>query len=116
MSYIYLTMICLTIPPLLMMISNLITKWEESDSDKFSPFECGFDPMMKTNSKLTIRFYLMAIIFLIFDAEIALILPMVVNKNFSNLILWLITIIMFIMILIIGIFYEWWEGTFDWSN
>nr|QXM17010.1 NADH dehydrogenase subunit 3 [Aeolothrips indicus] len=104
------------IPFILIILSALLIQWEKEDANKSSPFECGFDPFCSSRSTLTVRFYLMAIIFLIFDIEIALILPIFISKSHSNLNLWFLTMSSFMLILILGLYYEWAEGTFNWSN
>nr|YP_009479354.1 NADH dehydrogenase subunit 3 [Sabethes chloropterus]AVV61090.1 NADH dehydrogenase subunit 3 [Sabethes chloropterus] len=101
---------------IMMFISTLISKKTFMDREKCSPFECGFDPMNYSRLPFSLRFFLIAIIFLIFDVEIALILPMILIIKSSNLMNWLITSFTFIFILLIGLYHEWNQGALEWNN
>nr|UHJ18729.1 NADH dehydrogenase subunit 3 [Pericoma sp. ZHK-2021] len=100
---------------ILLVISFLISKKTIFDREKASPFECGFDPKSSSRLPFSLQFFLIAIIFLIFDVEIALILPMIMIIKFSNLISWTITSFIFLLILLIGLFHEWNQGALNWS-
>nr|YP_010498954.1 NADH dehydrogenase subunit 3 [Microtendipes umbrosus]UWR98450.1 NADH dehydrogenase subunit 3 [Microtendipes umbrosus] len=100
---------------IVMMLSTLLSKKKKMDREKFSPFECGFNPMNSSRLPFSIRFFLIAIIFLIFDVEIALILPMILTMKFSNLMIWTYTSFIFILILIIGLYHEWNQGSLNWT-
>lgn len=84
------------------------------DREKGSPFECGFDPRSSARLPFSVRFFLLAVIFLIFDVEIALLLPLpfVAVKRYS--VVSLIAVIIFLFVLIIGLVHEWREGSLDW--
>nr|UXW64244.1 NADH dehydrogenase subunit 3 [Agenocimbex maculatus] len=108
--------ICLIIllASMLMLLSSLLSKKSSYDREKSSPFECGFDPLGNPRLSFSIRFFLIAVIFLIFDVELALILPAVLITAMSNLKLWLIISSYFIFILILGTLYEWKFGALNW--
>nr|AFY16852.1 NADH dehydrogenase subunit 3 [Longivalvus hyalospilus] len=89
-----------------------ITLWRE----KFSPFECGFDQKSSSRLPFSLRFFLITIIFLIFDVEIALILPAINNIYLSNASQWLVLNTTFLLILLIGLFHEWNQGILEWSD
>nr|YP_009939480.1 NADH dehydrogenase subunit 3 [Eristalis cerealis]QNV48721.1 NADH dehydrogenase subunit 3 [Eristalis cerealis] len=99
-----------------MMLATILSKKSYADREKSSPFECGFDPMSSSRMPFSLKFFLITIIFLIFDVEIALILPMILIMNFSNLLMWTITSIIFIIILLLGLYHEWNQGMLNWSN
>uniref|UniRef100_A0AB39A6N3 NADH-ubiquinone oxidoreductase chain 3 n=1 Tax=Demicryptochironomus minus TaxID=3231393 RepID=A0AB39A6N3_9DIPT len=100
---------------IVMFLSSILSKKKNSDREKLSPFECGFNPMNSSRLPFSIRFFLIAIIFLIFDVEIALILPMILTLKSSNLMIWTYTSLIFILILIIGLFHEWNQGSLNWT-
>nr|YP_009330290.1 NADH dehydrogenase subunit 3 [Orchesella cincta]ANJ04207.1 NADH dehydrogenase subunit 3 [Orchesella cincta] len=100
----------------LIFLNSMIGKKSTNDREKPSPFECGFDPKSSARVPFSLRFYLVALVFLIFDVEITLILPMPVLMNQSNSLVMFTLIIFFLMILIIGLFHEWNEGALDWDK
>nr|YP_010350325.1 NADH dehydrogenase subunit 3 [Ixodes barkeri]UOK09754.1 NADH dehydrogenase subunit 3 [Ixodes barkeri]UOL50397.1 NADH dehydrogenase subunit 3 [Ixodes barkeri] len=100
------------IPLLIMMTSLIISKNKFMDKEKLSPFECGFDPMSMSRMSFSLKFFMIAIIFLIFDIEIILILPypMISNKNFSMF----VSLILIMLIIMFGLMYEWKKGMLEW--
>nr|UXW64270.1 NADH dehydrogenase subunit 3 [Abia sp.] len=115
MKLIYLMiLITLTLTIIIMSLASIISKKSINDREKMSPFECGFDPKNMTRMTFSIRFFLIAVIFLIFDVEIALMLPMILTFSISKLNLWMLTSIYFMLILIIGTYYEWKFGALNW--
>lgn len=86
------------------------------DREKTSPFECGFDPKTTSRLPFSLRFYLIAVIFLIFDVEITLILPMPILFQWTPQTPLLSLTCFFIIILLIGLFHEWNEGALDWDH
>nr|YP_009755597.1 NADH dehydrogenase subunit 3 [Aedes koreicus]QIP54106.1 NADH dehydrogenase subunit 3 [Aedes koreicus]UTU97028.1 NADH dehydrogenase subunit 3 [Aedes koreicus]UXX44872.1 NADH dehydrogenase subunit 3 [Aedes koreicus]UXX44885.1 NADH dehydrogenase subunit 3 [Aedes koreicus]UXX44898.1 NADH dehydrogenase subunit 3 [Aedes koreicus] len=108
--------IILIITVIVMMLATILSKKSIIDREKSSPFECGFDPMNYSRLPFSLRFFLIAIIFLIFDVEIALILPMILIIKSSNIINWSITSLFFILILLLGLYHEWNQGALEWNN
>jgi len=84
------------------------------DNEKVSPYECGFDPFEDTRNTFDVRFYLVAILFIIFDLEIAFLFPWSVALYHLNLFGYFI-MVLFIVILTIGFFFEYSEGALDWK-
>nr|UPX88323.1 NADH dehydrogenase subunit 3 [Dilophus febrilis] len=99
-----------------MLLASLISKKNIFDREKNSPFECGFDPKSSTRIPFSLHFFLITIIFLIFDVEIALIIPMILTINYSNLFIWSISNFFFILILLLGLYHEWNQGALNWSS
>nr|ALO76757.1 NADH deshydrogenase subunit 3 [Acmaeodera sp. RUGACM01] len=87
-----------------------------SDREKNSPFECGFDPKSSARTPFSLQFFLIAAIFLVFDVEITLLMPLIVIMNSSNLMNFLIIASIFIFILLIGLYHEWKQGALTWTN
>nr|YP_009567864.1 NADH dehydrogenase subunit 3 [Xenogryllus marmoratus]QBF03783.1 NADH dehydrogenase subunit 3 [Xenogryllus marmoratus] len=108
--------IIMTLTIILMMSSMFLAKKTITDREKSSPFECGFDPKSSSRLPFSLRFFLIAVIFLIFDVEIALIMPIIITMNYSNPTSWLLTMTFFMMILLLGLYHEWYQGALDWAK
>nr|YP_001256906.1 NADH dehydrogenase subunit 3 [Reticulitermes santonensis]ABN10437.1 NADH dehydrogenase subunit 3 [Reticulitermes santonensis] len=104
------------ISTIVMMVATLISKKTHEEREKSSPFECGFDPKNSARLPFSSRFFLIAVIFLIFDVEIALLLPMPITMTTSNMKSWMLISSLFLLILIIGLYHEWNQGSLEWSN
>lgn len=84
------------------------------DKAKLSPYECGFEAFEDSRMKFDVRFYLVAILFIIFDLEIAFLFPWaVVVKDIGVFGFWAMTV--FLGILVIGFIYEWKKGALEWE-
>nr|AFI54727.1 NADH dehydrogenase subunit 3 [Acanthosoma labiduroides] len=108
------SMLAMIIPITLMMICTVISKKSIEDREKMSPFECGFDPMSSARTPFSIQFFLIAVLFLIFDVEIAILLPVIITMKWSMNMMWIITISSFLTVLILGLLHEWKNGMLDW--
>nr|YP_010460772.1 NADH dehydrogenase subunit 3 [Tenodera angustipennis]ASY98359.1 NADH dehydrogenase subunit 3 [Tenodera angustipennis]UUF67521.1 NADH dehydrogenase subunit 3 [Tenodera angustipennis] len=111
-----MSIIIMMISFIVMMLTNFLSKKNIEDREKSSPFECGFDPISSSRLPFSLRFFLIAIIFLIFDVEIALILPMTIIPFSSNMMIWTITSMLFLLILTIGLYHEWNQGSLEWAS
>nr|ACI95018.1 NADH dehydrogenase subunit 3 [Sivaloka damnosus] len=96
-------------------MTMMISKKEKSSREKTSPFECGFSPMSSARKPFSIHFFLIGILFLIFDIEISIILPMASTKM-TNMTEWMISSSIIILILIMGLIQEWKNGMLEWTN
>nr|YP_009350092.1 NADH dehydrogenase subunit 3 [Homoiodoris japonica]AKK32254.1 NADH dehydrogenase subunit 3 [Homoiodoris japonica] len=84
--------------------------------EKMTAFECGFDPLSKMRSPFSTRFFLLVVLFLIFDVEIALLFP-VLSVFSSSLNFFTISgLLLFLVVLLFGVFHEWNEGALDWFS
>ena len=81
--------------------------------DKISPYECGFDTFKDARSKFDIKFYLVGILFIIFDLEITFLVPWAVSLGKIGT-LWFYSMMFFLFILTLGFVYEWKKGVLDW--
>lgn len=94
----------------------VLSKRAIRDREKNSPFECGFDPIKSARLPFSIRFFLLAIIFLIFDVEIVLLFPVLARILTRIRISGVIRCFLFLIILRVGLFHEWSEGSLDWAQ
>nr|WPN89797.1 NADH dehydrogenase subunit 3 [Fenusa sp. 1 GYN-2023a] len=101
---------------IIMIMAFMLSKKTFFDREKNSPFECGFDPKSGSRMPFSMRFFLITMIFLIFDVEITLMLPMILVVKISSFKSWLIISSYFIMILMMGLLYEWKYGALNWLN
>nr|YP_980211.1 NADH dehydrogenase subunit 3 [Heloderma suspectum]BAF44012.1 NADH dehydrogenase subunit 3 [Heloderma suspectum] len=86
------------------------------DQEKLSPYECGFDPLGTARLPFSLRFFLVAVLFLLFDLEIALLLPLpwAINQPLPlNTLTWAT---MILSLLTFGLIYEWLEGGLEWAE
>nr|AFB19672.1 NADH dehydrogenase subunit 3 [Garrulax maesi] len=86
------------------------------DSEKLSPYECGFDPLGSARLPFSIRFFLVAILFLLFDLEIALLLPLPWATQLQDPTTTLIWASILILLLTLGLVYEWIQGGLEWAE
>nr|YP_010836021.1 NADH dehydrogenase subunit 3 [Oedipoda caerulescens]WGC89951.1 NADH dehydrogenase subunit 3 [Oedipoda caerulescens]WIW75296.1 NADH dehydrogenase subunit 3 [Oedipoda caerulescens] len=107
--------ISLIMPTMVMMVATILSKKSINDREKSSPFECGFDPKSSARMPFSLQFFLIAVIFLIFDVEIAMILPIVFIMKTSNMMMWMISSMFFITLLLSGLYYEWKQGALKWA-
>ena len=84
------------------------------DDAKLSPYECGFEAFEDSRMKFDVRYYLIAILFIIFDLEIAFLFPWAVRLGETGWVGW-IGMMTFLGILAIGLAYEWKKGALDWE-
>nr|UFZ12754.1 NADH dehydrogenase subunit 3 [Sialis jiyuni] len=112
----YISIILMIISLLMMTIASILSKKSFFDREKSSPFECGFDPKTSARLPFSLRFFLIAVIFLIFDVEIALLLPLILILNISNIFIWSLMSFLFILILLIGLYHEWNQGALEWAE
>nr|YP_009229032.1 NADH dehydrogenase subunit 3 [Opisthoplatia orientalis]ALS20334.1 NADH dehydrogenase subunit 3 [Opisthoplatia orientalis] len=109
-------MFILTLVSIIMLLASILSKKSIEDREKCSPFECGFDPKSSARLPFSLRFFLIAVIFLIFDVEIALLLPMTIIMMSSNMKSWFTISLIFLIILLIGLFHEWNQGSLEWAD
>nr|YP_009255540.1 NADH dehydrogenase subunit 3 [Cynoglossus joyneri]AND82392.1 NADH dehydrogenase subunit 3 [Cynoglossus joyneri]ARK36817.1 NADH dehydrogenase subunit 3 [Cynoglossus joyneri] len=111
------TMICitLTLSIILMLVAHLLPN-VTPDFQKLSPYECGFDPMGSARLPFSLHFFLIAILFLLFDLEIALLFPLPWADQLPSTMTPYIYTLVLIVLLGGGLAYEWIQGGLEWAK
>ena len=95
-------------------VLNFLFSPKKPDPEKLSAYECGFEAFSDSRMEFDVRFYLVAILFIIFDLEIAFLFPWAISLgNIGVLGFW--SMMIFLFILTIGFIYEWKKGALDWD-
>ena len=95
-------------------VINFILSPKKPDPEKLSPYECGFEPFEDSRMEFDVRFYLVAILFIIFDLEIAFLFPWAISLGSIGL-LGFFSMMIFLSIITVGFIYEWKKGALDWE-
>ena len=93
---------------------NYLVSPKKPDPEKLSPYECGFEPFNDSRMEFDVRFYLVAILFIIFDLEIAFLFPWAISLGQIGL-YGFTSMMIFLLILTVGFIYEWKKGALDWE-
>src|SRR5688500_5112664 len=98
----------------LILLASYVIARQHPDAEKLSAYECGFEPFEDTRNRFDVRFYLVAILFIIFDLEVAFLFPWAVSLgNIGLLGFW--SMMIFLGVLTIGFIYEWKKGALEWE-
>nr|UFZ13784.1 NADH dehydrogenase subunit 3 [Protohermes costalis] len=116
LSLLTMSLLILMISFIIMMLATILSKKSFTDREKASPFECGFDPISSSRLPFSLRFFLIAVIFLIFNVEIALLFPLILIMNFSSIFMWFFVSGIFLLILLVGLYHEWNQGALNWAD
>ncbi len=102
------------VPQLLGYFVSRFAGFHKPDAAKTSPYECGFEAFEDARMKFDVRYYLVAILFILFDLEIAFLFPWAVAlKDIGAVGFW--SVMVFLAILVVGFIYEWKKGALDWE-
>ena len=96
------------------MLAGWILGPHRPDAEKLSPYECGFEAFEDARMKFDVRYYLVAILFILFDLEIAFLFPWAVVLEELGL-FGFVAMVVFLGILVVGFVYEWMKGALDWE-
>ena len=105
--------VAVTIGVVLLVLGFLIGQGTK-DEEKLSPYECGFEAFEDTRMRFDVRYYLVAILFIIFDLEIAFLFPWAVTLDRIGL-FGLVAMGIFLIVLTVGFIYEWKKGALEWD-
>ena len=93
---------------------SLLAGHQKPYAEKVSPYECGFEPFDDARSRFDVRFYLVAILFIIFDLEVAFLFPWAVSLSSIGM-FGFFSMLAFLAVLTVGFIYEWNKGALDWE-
>lgn len=98
---------------LILILGSYLLANQQGDNEKFSAYECGFDPIGDARKQFQIQFFLVGILFIVMDLEVALLFPWSVLLDVLS---WshMMSITIFLMLLILGLAYEWLKGGLEW--
>jgi len=97
-----------------LIVVGLLVAPRRADDQKYSPYECGFEAFEDSRIRFDVRYYLVAILFIIFDLEIAFLFPWAVSISKIGL-FGLLAMAVFLAVLIVGFIYEWKRGALEWE-
>ncbi len=93
---------------------SILAARQKPYAEKLSPYECGFEPFDDARRRFDVRFYLVAILFIIFDLEVAFLFPWAVSLSHIGMLgFW--SMIGFLAVLTVGFIYEWRKGALEWE-
>ncbi len=107
-------LIVATLLSLVIVGASMVISRKNPDSEKVSQYECGFDPFSDARGRFDVRFYLVAILFIIFDLEIAFLFPWAISLGEIGVAgFW--SMMIFLGVLTVGFIYEWKKGALEWE-
>ena len=97
-----------------LLVAPFLVAFKAPDAEKLSPYECGFDPFDDARMRFDARFYLVSLLFIIFDLEVAFLFPWaIVFHDLGAFGFW--SMMLFLAVLTIGFVYEWNKGALEWD-
>nr|ALO64824.1 NADH dehydrogenase subunit 3 [Andrena minutula] len=115
-TMILMNLVFMTIPIMIIMINMMLTKVIQKNRKKMTPFECGFNPLSSPRLPFSIQFFLITLMFLIFDIEIILIIPILPLMKYEMMMSTKLTFTVILMVLIISLWMEWMFSYLEWIN
>jgi NADH-quinone oxidoreductase subunit A len=116
--YVLLFLLCLSflISLVFFILSFILGTYKKTinDPEKLSAYECGFDPFEDSRNYFEIRFYVIALLFIVFDLEMIILLPWAISLGYLNFTGFFVGF-SFFFILVIGFIYEWYKGSLEWE-
>jgi NADH-quinone oxidoreductase subunit A len=106
-------LIALALPFVLLTLSRVINR-QVYGREKLMPYECGIDPIGDAHERFSVRFYIIAMLFLVFDVEVVFLFPWAIIYD-KLAIFGLVEMFVFIAILVVGYYYAWRKGALEWA-
>ena len=106
-------LIAVLLPVVLLAVSRMVQR-QVFEREKFLPYECGVDPIGDARDRFSVRFYIVAMLFLVFDVEVVFLFPWAVIYD-KLAIFGLVEMLLFIGILVVGYYYAWRKGALEWA-
>ncbi|MFW8565576.1 NADH-quinone oxidoreductase subunit A [Orrella sp. 11846] len=97
-----------------LLVAGALIGPRKPDAEKLSPYECGFEAFGDSRMRFDVRYYLVAILFILFDLEIAFLFPWAIASKTLGMV-GFVTVMLFLVILTVGFIYEWKKGALDWE-
>nr|ALO64848.1 NADH dehydrogenase subunit 3 [Andrena flavipes]UPX88739.1 NADH dehydrogenase subunit 3 [Andrena flavipes] len=116
MNILIMNLVFMLIPVIIILLNMLMTKIIHKNRKKMTPFECGFNPLTSPRLPFSIQFFLITLMFLIFDIEIILIIPVLPLIKYKIMMSTKLTFLALMMILIISLWMEWMFSYLEWIN
>nr|AKI32594.1 NADH dehydrogenase subunit 3 [Lates calcarifer]WCO09284.1 NADH dehydrogenase subunit 3 [Lates calcarifer] len=116
MSLVLMVVIIMALISTILIIVSFWLPQMNPDHEKLSPYECGFDPLGTARLPFSLRFFLVAILFLLFDLEIALLLPLPWGDQLESPLLTFLWASAILLLLTLGLIYEWMQGGLEWAE
>ncbi len=113
-TLLFLYFLVTTLLALLMFVLPFFLAPQASDNEKLSSYECGFEPFEDARLKFDIHFYIIAILFIIFDIEILFFFPWALSVKYIGFIGY-ISFCIFLILITLGFYYEWMKKALDWT-
>jgi NADH-quinone oxidoreductase subunit A len=98
----------------LMVGASVVVARQNPNSEKLSPYECGFEPFEDARIRFDVRYYLVAILFIIFDLEVAFLFPWAISLGDIG-VFGFLSMVVFLAVLTVGFVYEWKKGALEWE-
>nr|YP_009164819.1 NADH dehydrogenase subunit 3 [Tityus serrulatus]AKU46795.1 NADH dehydrogenase subunit 3 [Tityus serrulatus] len=112
--FVLIVIFCFILSFMIWVVGNMLSKSMEKDKEKGGVYECGFESFYMARVPFSLQFFLIGVIFLIFDVEIVLMLPMILLSDVN--LIESVYFFLFVLLLLGGLYYEWKEGALEWYN
>nr|ACI25433.1 NADH dehydrogenase subunit 3 [Tetragonula pagdeni] len=114
MVYLLFLFLAIAVSSMVLYLNKIISPKKSVWVEKKVPFECGFNPISKFSLPVSMPFFLVAIIFLIFDIEITLLVPVITYLNYLSSMYTILLVVLFVLVMLVTLVLEWFMGYLNW--